>query len=175
MRMVCIVFLVFGTVRLAMGQASASATVENHIHQVIESLPPSSQIRHELENGARGDGVHYPWMDEMRRQGIKRALVVIRFEWRRHPIQMSVVKTLYFDSYDTDCEQITAQAKLDKIQESRLPQMLQSYAMSQTERSHWFSVDQKIRGKHGQSNVELLDDEWLPRHPPLLRPNPHPL
>jgi len=48
---------------------------EQHIQQLILELPLGSQIRAGMEEGARGEGVHYPWMDRMKDLGVQREIV----------------------------------------------------------------------------------------------------
>ena len=51
---------------------------EEHIHQLAASLPLNSGLRLLLDEGMRGDGIRYPWMDDMRREGIKLAEFYLR-------------------------------------------------------------------------------------------------
>jgi ethanolamine utilization microcompartment shell protein EutL len=49
--------------------------VEKHIQQIMKELPSESLLRGLLLQGARGNGVHYAWMDELSKHGIKRVVV----------------------------------------------------------------------------------------------------
>src|SRR5690349_17117678 len=40
---------------------------EEHVRSVVQTLPMSSDLRRSLEQGGRGAGIHYPWMDAMKR------------------------------------------------------------------------------------------------------------
>jgi len=143
---------------------------EEQVRRVIQSLPTGSALRRRLQEGARGDGVHYDWMDEMRREGVKRAMIVVHFVWDGRPKETKVVRTLYFSKYDSDCAQITDPKRLEQIRTSGLEQHLENFAKEGVANSHWFYVDRKPHAKHGVGSVALLDDEWLPHAPPLLTP-----
>jgi hypothetical protein len=52
--------------------AGSSVPSQEHVKQVFLSLPPDSEMRHYLERGDRGDGVHYQWMDQMNQLSAKR-------------------------------------------------------------------------------------------------------
>ena len=73
-----------------------SPTAHEHIRELIASLPSGSRVREAPEEGARGDGVRYPWMDGMRRAGIKRAFVRTEFVWRGKPTDVRVSRIVYF-------------------------------------------------------------------------------
>src|SRR2546425_12947218 len=55
-------------------QRKSDPNAEEHVRQLIKSLPPGSEIRHRLEVGDRGDGLHYTWMDDMRGRGLSALL-----------------------------------------------------------------------------------------------------
>src|SRR5690242_11039468 len=88
--------------------AYCSGQVESHnagsgaerVRELINSLPRTSQVRKRLLNGARGDGVHYQWMDDMRRIGIRRAVVETEFNFKGDkPTNIRVIKTVWFAKY----------------------------------------------------------------------------
>jgi hypothetical protein len=150
----------------------ADSAAEEHIRHVIRSLPPDSTFRDILEGGARGDGIHHPWMDKMRDQGVKRALVRTRFEWHGRPTAVTVIDVLYFSKYDNDCAQITDPKRLEEIRGSGLERELKQAAIGRTEKAPWyFTVDRPVRhAKRGMCGVVLLDDGRLPVPPAMLAP-----
>jgi hypothetical protein len=151
---------------------------EEHVRAIIQSLPADSYLRRDLEQGARGSGFHHPWMDAMKRQGIKRAEVHLDFNvpfhvphlWAGRPGKFTAVRTLYFDNYDRDCSQITSPARLAALRESGLEQELQSYAREQAQNAPWFVFEHLPSTSRGVSKIDLMDDEWLPRNPSFLYP-----
>jgi hypothetical protein len=143
---------------------SSPIQVGEHIRKVIESLPPDSRLRLDLEEGARGNGVHYPWMNLMQKEGVRRVLVVVSFDWDGHAQNMKVNRLVFYNKYDTDCAQITDERVLDRIRTSGLEQQLEQFAISRTSSSKWYSVDDKRKHARGMNRVYAFDDEWLP-HP----------
>jgi hypothetical protein len=53
-----------------------NACVDQHFQSVMGEIPPDSALRHEHLSGARGVGLHYPSMDDMKKEGIKRAPIL---------------------------------------------------------------------------------------------------
>lgn len=104
--------------------------VEEHIRSLVKDLPADSSLRRSLLQGARGNGVHYPWMDEMRKQEIKKALVSvdIRFDHKGRPRQMSIKRVEYFCQYEND-RPISGNVRLDKVRSTGLENKLKSLAL----------------------------------------------
>jgi hypothetical protein len=152
-------------------QTTTDPTVEKHIEEVSQALPAGTSFRLSLERGFRGEGIHYSWMDDMRREGVKRVLIGVRFEWVGRPKDIKVVKIRYYRKYDADCAQITDHANLDRIRASGLTRELEDVAIQLAATSgRSFQVDGPEPSGSGGGTVELLDDEWLPHPPPLLGP-----
>jgi len=143
-----------------------SAAVQEHLKEIAESLPPDSLLRIGLEHGGHGDGIYHAWMDEMRQQGIRRALVSTEFVWRKKPTDIKVTRVVYFSTYDGDCGQIVDPQQLSKIRSSGLEAELSEEAVQRTTHTHWFHRGPPRRNKPGWCVVHLLDDEWLPSSPP---------
>lgn len=154
---------------------------EAHVRAVIQNLPSDSRMRKNLEDGARGNGIPQPWMEAMRKQGVKRAEVYLAFNvpiriphiWPGRPGKLTVVRTLYFSKYDShDCAQITDPDRLAAFHTSGLEQKLQSFALEEAADAKWFVFEHVPSVSHGESDVELFDDEWLPRMRTFLH-GPH--
>jgi hypothetical protein len=148
-----------------------SQSDQEHIRQVILSLPTDSEMRSYLERGDRGDGVHYPWMDQMKKLGVKRARVFLDFTWsawRRHPVDIGLSRIALYKSYDGNCAQITDPEQRRLIENAGLRRELERFAAAETAKSHWFYIDKRPLANHGLAAVELFDDEWLPRFSPNL-------
>ncbi len=127
-----------------------------HIRELEQKLPLGSPMRSALAAGARGDGVHQPWMDDMRKEGVKRAWIVIftggndpRKEWR-------VEEAVYHSAYDRENSQITDPKWLERIRTSGLEKELNQVALDRTTRSPWHEHESTL------VPIDLLDDEWLP-------------
>jgi hypothetical protein len=145
------------------GRQTLSPAAKEHLRQVIASLPPESELRRDLERGARGDGIRYPWMDKMRQQGVKHALVRVELEWRGKSTDARFSKIVYFSKYDWDCAQISNPQRLAQIRAIGLEDDIGKAAVQCTPQENW---DHHKRIKHGVRTVELFDDEWLARSLP---------
>lgn len=138
--------------------------IEQHIQEIIMELPASSSLRHELSNGARGDGVRQAWMDDMRRQDIKRAIVWIDIRFGRHgrPTRMIPKVTQFFSDYAGGTP-ITDPERLKSIRSSGLGQRLESLASERTAHGVWVDIPHPTPKPFvGGTKVEFFDDEWLP-------------
>jgi hypothetical protein len=141
-----------------------SPAVEENIHEIMNGLSPDSLLYRALLRGSRGGGVRYPWMDAMKREGIKRVIVMIEitFDQRGRPKLMSVSGTHYFSKYDGD-EQISDSGQLKSIRASGLEKQLDDLALQRTAKGFWLDVPRpRPHPFVGGAQVEFLDDEWLP-------------
>jgi hypothetical protein len=145
------------------GREAPLPQVEKHVSQVIESLPPDNKLRLSLEEGNRGEGVRYPWMDLMKTEGVRRALLVVSFDWDGRAKNVMVDRAVYYNKYDTDCAQISDRARLESIRVNGLEQQLIEFAMNRTAASRWITIDNPRPHTRGVNRVYALDDEWLPR------------
>jgi hypothetical protein len=66
-------------------QGKPSPREEAHIAELVRTLPSASLLRAALEAGGRGDGIHHSWMDDMRRQGVKRAWIIVYLGLSKRP------------------------------------------------------------------------------------------
>ena len=155
--------IAFGT---CLGQAPAhsSTDAEQHIRDVINELPTASPLRKELVNGARGDGVRHPWMDEMRVEEIKSAMVWvdIKFNHAGKPVHMKIAQIRCYSGYDQG-GLITDLRKLNVIRSSGLEKQLTDLALRQAANGSWVDVPRpKPQPFVGGMRVQFFDDEWLP-------------
>lgn len=149
-----------------------SLHVKEHLRQVSESLPSGSVLRTELAEGVHGDGVHYPWMDEMKRDGIKRIEIEIHLDWFFGPRFTKVVRVMYFANYEGSETQITAPEKIKSFQTSGFEQELRRVALDRARHGMWFENPAHQIPPHlwfmpAAIEIELLDDPWLPISTPL--------
>jgi hypothetical protein len=156
----------------AQGVSPRSGTAESDIKGLIESLPAGSSLKRAMEGGARGTGIHYPWMDHMRQLGVKRALVRTEFLRRHHPTGIKVSRIVYFSKYIEDCAQISDPQRLAQIGASGLDNELRQTAVDRTAAGRWMVIDKPYGTKLGVGTVELFDNEWLPARPAFLTPAP---
>jgi hypothetical protein len=163
-----ILALVLSTSGLQAGQEPSA--VDIHIQQVIEQLPSESLLRAQLLDGARGNGVRFSWMDELRKRGIKRVLVGvdITFDRHGHPKQMSLGRTEYFTQYDFGGTPSLDTELLNAIRVSGLEKQLDALAMQKAAHGHWVDVPRPRPNPFvGGTQIEFLDDEWLPVLPTI--------
>lgn len=140
--------------------------VQKHLKEIAESLPPDSLLRYWTDRGVHGDGVHHPWMDEMRQMGIKRVVVRTEFRWQKRPTDVKATYFVYSSTYDGDCGQIVDPQRLSKIRSSGLEAELSEQAVQDTLRGHWRFIDHSPRHlKRGVTVITLLDDEWIQTWP----------
>lgn len=148
---------------------------QEHVKQVISSLPPNSEMRGYLERGDRGDGIHYVWMDQMKALGVKRTKVFLDFTWnerRGHPVDIALSRIALYQSYDDDqaCGQINDREQLRLIERAGLVREFERFAAAEAAKGRWPSIDNPPKAKYGLAIVELFDDEWLPRFSAELTP-----
>jgi hypothetical protein len=139
-------------------------SVEQHISDVERELPAESQLRRELLNGARGNGIRKPWMDDMRKQGIKRAVIQVAIHFKRNgrPKQMIVKQVKFYTTYD-DGTPISDIAKLNMVSSSGLEQTLKDIALQRATDGFWVDVPRpRPKPFDGGTVVKFFDDEWLP-------------
>jgi hypothetical protein len=150
-------------------QVADDSVREKDIAEIIKALPTDSQLRRDLMRGARGDGVRYPWMDEMQRQNIKRAIVWLDIDFYNdgRPRTITVGKTQYFKDYEGG-EPTSNVKHLDAIASSNLQKDLATVALKRAQRGMWVDVPRPVpRPFVGQAEVEFFDDEWLPFSTPM--------
>jgi len=153
----------------------SSPTVAAHIRDLIDTLPTDSFLRLELQGGARGDGIHYAWMDSMRHQAVKRVVAEVHIHFSRNgkPKEMKTVRVLYYSDYDATSVQITDPNRLQRIRVSGLEEQLERIAVERAAHGSWVDIPRpKPHPFVGRTSVELFDDEWLPLRPPLFGADP---
>lgn len=153
-----------------------NAASERAVRQLTESLSPKSMWRKMLEHGARGDGIRWPWMDEMRKQGIKLAVLTFDFDWieggrgLRNLKDWRLVSAKYFTSYDglgtSTAQPITDARQISAIGASGLGSRLEAVALARAKRGFWIEDPGHQHPPRqtgtGYKQVFLADNEWLP-------------
>jgi hypothetical protein len=101
------------------------------------------------------------WMNDMRNEGVKRALVWIAIDFNRHgkPKRMAIHRTEYFTTYEDDSK-ISDTKRFEAIRASGLEQKLNSVALEKAANGFWTDVPHpKPRPFAGGAQVEFFDDE----------------
>jgi hypothetical protein len=68
--LILVITLLAGTNLLQLEKSSA----EKRIDEIIQARPVDSELRRDLQRGARGTRMHYAWIDKTRQQRIKRVI-----------------------------------------------------------------------------------------------------
>lgn len=143
--------------------------VDNHLHDIAQQLPANSGLRREILEGARGTGVRYAWMDELKKNGTKRVVVWvdITFDNRGRPRQSNVNRTEYFSRYDGGSP-ISDPARLKAIRDSGLEVQLDKFALGRAARGRSLDVPRPRPSPFvGGVKIELFDDPRIPAPGPM--------
>ncbi|MBI3404881.1 MAG: ankyrin repeat domain-containing protein [Acidobacteria bacterium] len=144
--------------------------VENDVRSLISALPPNSGLRTMLEYGARGEGVRYGWMNEMRRFGINQAVIEVQLTWFFGPRFQKAVRIMYFAAYERAGSQITDENILHAIQNSGLEERLKVEALKFVSGGFWFEAPSYFFFPvNSATEITLFDKEWLPKLPHMFR------
>lgn len=154
------------------GAREVSPQVQEYLREVAKTLPPDSLLRQALSNGSHGDGIHYPWMDEMRRAGVKCVKVELRLRWFFGPRFLKVTREMYFSEYDNQDSQITDPQRIKYFQSSGLEEKLRGVALQRGAHGMWFESPPHQHPAHwgpipAGIRIDLFDEEWLPIFPPF--------
>jgi hypothetical protein len=102
-------------------------------------------------------------MDDMRQEGIKRAIVWMKIDFNRHgkPIRMQVDRTEYFTQYEGG--RVLDLNLFNSFRDRGLQQRLAAIALQKAAHGNWVDVPRpKPRPFVGGVVIEFFDDEWLP-------------
>lgn len=144
-------------------QAQNLVTRQNAIRSRIASLPPDSHWRELLARGIAGDGVHYVWMDDMRKDGVRLAMFNFKFGWTLKGMKLDnwrLASERFFHDYDGS-EVIIDDTQLDRLNVDGLPRKLRDVALARAMRASWPEYPSQENGT-GYISIRLADNEWLP-------------
>lgn len=130
---------------------------------IASSPETASSTQQELSGLPNSDAVK-PWRNDMRREGVKRALVWIAIDFNRQgrPRRMSIQRTEYFTTYEDD-SRISDANRLMAIPSTGLEQKLNSVALEKAARGIWTDMPHpKPHPFVGGARVVFFDDEKLP-------------
>ncbi len=137
---------------------------EKRVAAVAASLPVDEPVRHLLENGFRGNGIHEPWMDAMKNHGVKQVFITVKGVWYSaigfRPDK--VVRMVYRTEYSRPDSQIVDELRLEVLEKSDFQRQLKTVAIEKSKRAVWIRIDSNPFRRPGYAEVCLTDDEWLP-------------
>lgn len=134
---------------------------EQRARNVMRSLEPNNSLRYALENGERGDCVHQPWMDTMRRFGIKQASFLVEYSWKRDKVTFRVKKISYLTHYYSLYDRAITGRTLREIKNSGLERELTEVVLGNVKTGP-FAVHKADQVAKDVWEENLLDDEALP-------------
>jgi len=103
-------------------------------------------------------------MDELRKLGVRRIVIWIdiRFSWRGRPKKMNFNRAEYFAQYAGGIP-ISDRAQLEIIRATGLEKDLSAIALENAKDGFWMDVPRpRPHPFVGGTEIEFLDDEWLP-------------
>ncbi|MBS1798076.1 MAG: hypothetical protein JSS81_29940 [Acidobacteria bacterium] len=163
-----IFILVFAGINQVRAQNGLNDEQEARAKKIMQSLDKYSKLRISLENGGRGDGIRYAWMDELQKLGIKRVSFTINFVWNNKITKLDIVEIGYYSQYyDVDDPKGDTE-KFKRILSSDLEDRLKSEIITRAKKSIPYVIENnsEIYGKKkkicGTEYMNLLDDEVLP-------------
>lgn len=144
-------------------RVQSTNSADTHVQEVIESLEGDNSLRFALMRGARGDGIHFAWMDQMKRFGAKQAAFQIHFERKFNRTEFKIQTITYLYHYYRYDKHLNKPAVLRDIRASGLQNSLATEILARSP----VMVDQLNFAINrssfcGTLFVNLLDDEALP-------------
>ena len=129
---------------------------------LTSALAAQANVSQQKTPTSPGVGVHYPWLDEMRKQGIKRAVVWIgiRFDRKGHPKEMKMNHIEYFAEYE-GATPISDSKRLAAIRATTLERELETLALERARHGFW-APGLRLPRPHpfiGGTQIEFIDDE----------------
>ena len=161
--------LLFATILLTLLYLPSNAQKETCVNQndfyqtLIQSLDKSNILRDALEQGQRGNGIHYFWMSEMKKFGVKQVSYSFNFEMNENVVTITTVNDIAYHPvyYQYDIF-ITDEAKLKEISRSGLDEILKAEAVKRARNFLEDVINKKNSSAKGIVYINLLDDERLP-------------
>jgi len=114
--------------------------------------------------GARGEGVHQAWMDDLSRQGIKRAVGWVEIDFKRNgkPKRARIYRIELFTRYE-GCERVLDAERLDILRTTGVLEKVGSAALEKAAHGYWIDVPKPEPHPFvGAARMVFFDDEWLP-------------
>lgn len=127
----------------------------------MRSLEADNSLRHALEKGELGDCVHQPWMDTMRRFGIKQASFLVEYSWDRDTLTFNTKKITYLTTYYSHYDRAISGRTLRDIQGTGLQRELKNIVLARVRKGP-FAVRHPDQVAKDVWEENILDDEALP-------------
>jgi hypothetical protein len=135
---------------------------EERVQQLLQTLEPDNTLRLFLQQGRRGDGVHYWWMDVMRTSAIKQAAFEIDFKHTIRNTDVKIKDVTYMTTYYRYDTAITDNSMLQRIRATGLEQSLESEILTRARKFLTAQTKRWSKETCGTLYMNLLDDEVLP-------------
>ena len=145
--------------------------------RILTELPNCSVLRTELERRNRSNGADQAYMQKMRQQGVKHALLLIHADLSQGKTNnIHVGRRLYFRSFDGPDSQISDQTALKTIESSGLGTDLEAIASIRVSKAPLVrGPDMHLRSVHDvSSTIEFFADPSVPQRKVVLLPSGHP-
>ncbi len=146
-------------------QSSLTPEQERHVQRIIADLDSTSDIKHMLVLGERGNGVKEQWMTEMEKIGAKRVTADVRFRWYSpNVLKIDVVRLFYFGSLENGETNLLPKTFLvidpivQKAAKARLKMGFDNVL------KQYFDLVGRRKAVCGSLNIYLLADETLPSY-----------
>lgn len=139
----------------------SKSACEERAQNIMRALESGNSLRHALEEGQRGDCVHQPWMDAMRRFGIKQASFLVEYSWKRDKVTFKVKNIYYFTYYYSLSDRPIEGRTLRQIRSTGLERELIAVVLARVKNGP-FAVRHPDQVAKDVWQENLLDDEALP-------------
>lgn len=154
--------------------SSECLSSDGGVEEVIQQLPSCSELRNSLEQGNRGSGIEQPYMEEMRREGVKRVFVEVFSTWQQgHVVNLKITHRLFFTKFDGPDAEVTDAAKIDEFKQRGLTAVLDKSATERVAQAHYFPGREGPKLRNGiklWSYVEFMSNPLLPEQRTLISP-----
>jgi hypothetical protein len=141
--------------------AETKSACEQRAQNVMRTLEPENALRHALDQGQRGDCIYQPWMDTMRRFGIKQASFIVEYSWKRNTVTFKVKSVSYLKRYYSLSERPIEGRTLREIKRSGLERELIDIVLARVKKGP-FAVRRSDQIAKDVWEENLLDDEAIP-------------
>jgi hypothetical protein len=142
-------------------ESNLNPAAESRMQEILKGLESNNSLRYALERGARGDGIHYAWMDTMRRYGVKQASFVITFKWKDGVESLKIKKVFFLRHYYRYDTQIRERNLLQQFRTVGLEREVRDAILTRAKADLAQRLG-KQRQARGTLYLNLLDDETLP-------------
>lgn len=161
---------------LVMVTQLAVSQVSPATQRILADLPPCSVLTRESERGNRSSGADKAYMQTMRQQGVKRALLLVHSDLGQGRAKnIHIDHRLYFRSFDGPDAQISDEATLKRIESSGLASELDKIAGDRLSKAPLVRGPDHVRAVHNAfSSIDFFADPSLPEQNAVLLPLGHP-